>query len=194
MYLITPEQNIEKEQDLIHYMLNLGVQGLHIRKPFFTQKEMYSYLRAIDYRFSSQLVLHSHYELAKDFGIHRLHAPEYFRKKQDFSLLKEGWQWSTSVHDITDFNSLEPFWHYAFISPIFSSISKKGYGGHSPMLLQLKQRTNFYVKMIALGGIDLENRLKAIQHGADDVAFLGTVWESIDPLITFLKCKESDHL
>jgi thiamine-phosphate pyrophosphorylase len=75
-------------------------------------------------------VLHSHHNLAKALAIHRIFYQNNRNavtrkqletcKKQDFTL-------STSTHSIEDFNELDPAFDYAFMSPVFTSISKENY-------------------------------------------------------------------
>jgi thiamine-phosphate pyrophosphorylase len=79
------------------------------------------------------LVLHHHYDLGKDYGISRFHFREEDRKG-GYKSFMNGNQISTSVHDITTFNALGKEWEYAFISPFFPSISKKGYGEDSTVI------------------------------------------------------------
>jgi thiamine-phosphate pyrophosphorylase len=73
-------------------------------------------------------VLHSHHNLAslsnsafilpKTIEMPKNRKQLETCKKQDFTL-------STSTHSIEDFNELDPAFDYAFISPVFTSISKE---------------------------------------------------------------------
>lgn len=175
--VITPEENIDHESQHIHQMFERGLKHLHIRKPHFSREEMKAYLQNISPQYADCLVLHQHHTLAEEFGIYRLHFSETKRKKCPIHQADTRLRYSTSVHSIEDFNTLETKWAYAFISPIFPSISKKGYGEQSTLLLQLSARTNTQVKMIALGGITPENQHLPLQYGADGVAFLGAIWK-----------------
>ncbi len=194
MYIITEEFYTEGEADLINAFLENGVEGLHIRKPNTTLLEMRNFISKINPCYYSQIVLHQHHNLANEFGITRLHFSENNRQNKDISLWKEAFRLSTSTHSIEEFNQLPSYWEYAFFSPIFESISKLGYGVNESKLSDILQRTNTQVKMIALGGITLENQHLPKQNGADDVAYLGAIWRSKNPLKTFLECKQKDHL
>ena len=44
--------------------------------------------------------------------------------------------------------------------------------------------------MIALGGIDLENIEKTLENGFDNVALLGSIWNSENPLKQFKLCQK----
>ena len=98
---------------------------------------------------------------------------------------------STSVHDIETFNQLNKEWEYAFISPVFPSISKKGYGENSNILNDIKKRDNSNVKLIVLGVINENNIHHVFDNNIDGVAFLGAIWESDEPLNVFRKCSQN---
>lgn len=135
------------------------------------------------------MILHSHYDLADDFNISRFHFRETDRQNGLFKSFKDKLI-STSVHDIETFNELHEEWDYAFISPVFPSISKKGYGKDSTILNDMKKRSNSTVKLIALGGINENNIHEVFNSGADGVALLGAIWESNEPLKVFRKCRQ----
>src|SRR5690606_892723 len=96
-----------------------------------------------------------------------------------------------SVHDIKTFNELDVEWEYAFISPVFPSISKKGYGENSMVLTDIKKRNNSNIKLIALGGINENNIQKLSYQNIDGVALSGAIWESNEPINVFRKCRQN---
>ncbi|MCJ7933722.1 MAG: thiamine phosphate synthase [Chryseobacterium sp.] len=189
--VITPEVMVPDETEIINQMFQEGLDLLHIRKPQITRNEMSDFIRKIDSSFYPQLVLHTHSELGEDYGISRFHVREKDRQEKKYKPFKEGNIISTSVHSITSYNSLEKEWEYAFISPFFPSISKKGYGANSTVVREIKHRNNTGVKLIALGGIDQGNIGEALNAGADGAALLGAVWEDNNPLDVFRKCRKN---
>lgn len=187
--VITPEMIFPEETDIINVMFQEGLDLLHIRKPWISRDEMIELISKIDETFHSQLVLHTHYDLGKEYQISRFHFREIDRQEEMYkSFVKEN-TISTSVHDITTYNTLDKEWEYAFISPFFPSISKKGYGLDSTIKEEIKHRNNPDVKLIALGGIDQDNIHEVFESGADGAALLGAVWESEEPLKVFRKCR-----
>lgn len=188
--VITPEEMIKNETELINELFQEGLDLLHIRKPFINSKEMTDFINQINSEFHSQLVLHSHYDLVENFNISRFHFREIDRQNNVHESFTNKII-STSVHDIETFNELGEEWEYAFISPIFPSISKKGYGENSTILKDIKKRTHFNVKLIALGGINENNINNAFESGVDGVALLGAIWESDKPLNVFRKCRQN---
>lgn len=188
--VITPEECVENETELINELFHEGLDLLHLRKPFVSQEEMGDFIQEIDSQFHHQLVLHSHYDLAKDFNISRFHFRETDRQNGLAKTFTDKFI-STSVHDIETFNELNEEWNYAFISPVFSSISKKGYGEDSTVLNDIKNRNNPTVKLVALGGINEKNIHEVFNRGADGVALLGAIWESEEPIKIFRKCRQN---
>jgi len=188
--IITPEEVVLNETEIINELFQEGLDLLHIRKPFINSEEMTDFIQKIDSRFHHQLVLHSHYDLAKNFNISRFHFREIDRQNGLFKSFADKII-STSVHDIEIFNELNEDWEYSFISPVFPSISKKGYGENSTILNDIKKRDNPNVKLIALGGINEKNISEVFESEVDGVALLGAIWEIDEPLNVFKKCRQN---
>jgi len=195
MIVITNPADIKNETNMIHSLFEEGLSLLHIRKPDFSKLEMAAFIHQIKLEHRNKLVLHHHYVLAEDFGINRIHFPENERKSSlDFTpFLKSDKHKSTSTHAIEDFNSLENEFEYAFLSPVFKSISKENYHPKTNLFEALKSRSNFNTKVIALGGIDPDNLAKTLENGFDNVALLGTVWNHENPIKQFKLCQQIAH-
>lgn len=94
---------------------------------------------------------------------------------------------STSCHTLSEIEEVDALHRenlppdYAFVSPVYPSISKPGY---SPVLefsnlsAALKQAR---IPLVALGGIERE-RFDEVEHlGFSGAALLGAIWNSSDP-------------
>jgi thiamine-phosphate pyrophosphorylase len=192
MIVITNPFFVEDEIDILHSLLREGLSLLHIRKPDFSKIEMAKFLHQLKLEFRSNLILHNHHDLAEDFGINRLHFSEKERKISDafparFSKLSR--YKSTSTHSIEAFNSLESY-DYAFLSPVFKSISKENYNPEKNLFEEIKSRRNHTMKLVALGGIDSENIQQVLENGFDDFALLGSIWKNENPLKQFKLCQK----
>jgi thiamine-phosphate pyrophosphorylase len=193
MIVITNPFAITAEIEIIHSLFEKGLPLLHVRKPDFSKLEMAQFIHQIKMEFRSNLVLHNHHELAEDFGINKIH----FSEKNRNSLARflkpcryKNESNSTSTHSIEDFNALENDFDYAFLSPVFTSISKENYHPKTDLFKALKSRTNYKTKVIALGGIGSENIKKTLENGFDDVALLGSIWNNENPVKQFKLCQE----
>ncbi|TZF93199.1 thiamine phosphate synthase [Chryseobacterium panacisoli] len=187
--VITPELIVPNETDTINEMFQEGLDLLHIRKPWITRNEMTEFITQIHETFYPQLVLHTHHDLGKEYPISRFHFREIDRKEEVYKCFAGKNTISTSVHNITTYNALDKEWEYAFISPFFPSISKKGYGLDSTIKEEIKLGNNPDVKLMALGGIDENNIHKVFETGVNGAALLGAIWESEEPLKVFKKCR-----
>jgi thiamine-phosphate pyrophosphorylase len=198
MIVITNPVPIANEIDTIHSLFKRGLELLHIRKPDFSAAQMRSFLSEIKSDLKEQLVLHSHHHLASAFGINRIHFSESERKKTlslfgkfPFETYKtKGFHLSTSVHTIEDFNTLKNTFEYAFLSPVFPSISKENYFSKTDLFEAVKNRTNYTTKLIALGGIESKNTEYTLENGFDNVALLGTIWNQNNPIENFKLCQK----
>lgn len=193
MIVITNPFFIEDEIEMLNSLLEEGLSLLHIRKPNFSELEMAQFINQIKLEFRNKLALHHHYDLAEDFGIDRFHFSEKERKQNSafptrFS--KPCRSKSTSIHSIEDFNSLENDFDYAFLSPVFKSISKENYHPKIDLFEALKLRKNHKTKVIALGGIDSQNIHKTLKNGFDDIALLGSIWNNENPVKQFKLCQK----
>ena len=188
MIVITSPSSVVNEHQIIQQLFEEGLVVLHIRKPTSTAIELKAFISKIDSKYHSRLVLHQHHILAMEFNIKRLHftekarinIPEYCQKREMIL--------STSVHSIEDFNNLSDLFDYAFLSPVYPSLSKENYKPTKNVFETIINRKSTQIKLIALGGISAENIQKTLLH-FDAVALLGTIWKSTNPLENFKKCQ-----
>lgn len=188
--VITSEKTVHDEIEIINQMFHEGLDLLHIRKPMMSREDIENFVQGIEEEFYPQLVLHGNDDQGKGHLISRFHFSEANRLKRGHKTFVGENIISTSVHNIHVFNALGKEWEYAFLSPVFPSISKKGYGEQSTVLEDIQYRNNREVQLIALGGINEHNISRVFADGADGAALLGAIWESDDPADTFRKCRQ----
>lgn len=190
MIVITNPGPVENEIQTIHALFEHGLELLHVRKPDFSKEATHSFLGKVSVEFRDRLVLHQFHSLAPDFGITRLHFTEQARKNLDNLEMYKYFHLSVSTHHIEDFNTLSPEVEYAFLSPVFESISKTGHAPTEDLLEAIQKRSNFNTRLIALGGMAADNIQLALEKGFDDVALLGAIWNSSQPIQNFKTCQE----
>ena len=191
MLLISNPTAVPKEINTIHALFENGLELFHVRKPDFSILEIKAFVNAIGLEFRNQLILHSHHQLADELGINRLHFTTKDRVRNNpVRVWNPDRVNSTSTHSIAEFNGLESCFEYAFLSPVYPSISKENYFSKENLLDEITKRTNFQTKIIALGGITATNALKTIENGFDDFALLGTIWNSNQPIENFKLCQQ----
>ncbi|WP_348822563.1 thiamine phosphate synthase [Flavobacterium aestuarii] len=197
MIVITNPIPIANEISTIHSLFENGLELLHVRKPNFSEEDMITFITEIKSDLRKRLVLHNHHQLASVFGINRIHFSESERKKIDRSALEtcrtKGFHLSASVHSIEDFNALENVFEYAFLSPVFPSISKTNYSSKTDLFEAVKNRTNYATKLIALGGIESKNIKQTLENEFDDAVLLGAIWNQNNPIGNFKSCQKIVH-
>ena len=99
---------------------------------------------------------------------------------------------SRSCHDLSTLRTSLGCFDAVFFSPVFSSISKKGYGTRAEFceealagLLAARTAAERRTEVIALGGITAERVARCAEFGFDGVAVLGAVWQAADPVAAF---------
>ncbi|MFA9186987.1 thiamine phosphate synthase [Flavobacterium sp. FBOR7N2.3] len=194
MIVISNPTAIANEINTIHALFDRGLELFHVRKPEFSAEEIKTFVTAIGLKYRNKLILHSHHHLAEDLGMNRLHFSEKMRKQIDSETLyhynEKRIHLSTSIHTTEAFNDLRIFFQYAFLSPVFASISKSNYQSDIDLLKAIENRTNFNTKLVALGGIEAQNIKKTLDAGFDDVALLGTIWNTNQPIKNFELCQQ----
>lgn len=195
MKVITNPIALANEINTIHSLFENGLELLHIRKPDLSAAEMKKFLSEIHPQWGRKLVLHSQHQLASEFGMHQIHFTQITRENTAHEKLQEynelGFRISTSVHTMESFNNLTEHFTYSFLSPVYPSISKTNYKSNTDLLKSIKSRTNFSTKLVALGGISPKTIRKTIALGFDDVALLGTIWNSNHPIENFILCQQN---
>lgn len=191
MIIITAEKHIPKETAWINALFDEGLEILHVRKPYWNSTALYRFFEAIKPQHLAKTSIHQHHHLADCYGLNRLHFTEQCRKNTPPNKNHVN---STGTHSIADFNQLPAVFSYAFLSPVYASISKPGYQPQKDLTNELALRKNHHTKLVALGGITAQNISPTLAIGFNDVALLGAVWHSENPVKYFQKCQQSARL
>jgi thiamine-phosphate pyrophosphorylase len=158
---------------------------VHVRKPDLSETDYVNYLCAFSVDERKKLVAHQAYDRAADCGVERIHFSTL--RRQTLGLTSTAKQHiSTSTHSWDEFNGLVPVYDAAFVSPLFPSISKRGYGLENT--IPESGRRNRAIKAIALGGISSARLATMTAHEFDDFALCGALWEANDPLREATSC------
>ena len=194
--VISSPHPVKNEAGIINSLFKAGLFHFHLRKPVASLVEVKELLAAIDPEYYQRIALHQHHALALEMGLSRLHFTEEARMRTDKILWRElvvaGFKLSTSLHDLTTARSLSACFSYAFLGPVFDSISKTGYKANIT-LSGGEQLAGITLPLIAVGGIDKHNCTKPLQLGFKGIAALGAIWESNNPLEAFHDLKSGWH-
>jgi thiamine-phosphate pyrophosphorylase len=116
---------------------------------------------------------------------------EYFQKLSDLYPGKVALhEQALKFHSVQEWLMCRKTFDYAFLSPVFDSISKSGYTSNFDLSEIKKLLKNRSDKIIALGGID-EDKVEIVKDiGFYGIAVLGALWQSTDPVQKFKRLKE----
>jgi thiamine-phosphate pyrophosphorylase len=178
--IITYPTAFPSELEQIVQVLEKEDCRLHLRKPEYSEMEYEVLLQAIPAKYHSRIVLHDYFHLAEKYKVGGLHFSTLKRnqisKLADLRISKLSL--STSTHSIEELIGLNNEFDYAFLSPIFPSISKEGYEGNLDMqAVQAYLQKPHQTKVIALGGIDDSKIAQLQEWGFDGYAMLGNIWK-----------------
>jgi len=195
LVVITPPDMRPEEHATLEALFEQGLTRLHVRKPECTKEEMREYLTPLLPMYANRLVLHSHYPLAKELHLRGIHITEA-SKGRGYEKSYQGFQISGAVHNLSEVLTLPAQWQYAFLSPIFPSISKPGYSrpfNWQTLKLTIAQSTTC---IYALGGITETTLPKTREAGFSGAAVLGFIWEQPDTaarIRNFIQLKRCIH-
>ncbi|MGN0033472.1 MAG: thiamine phosphate synthase [Candidatus Limimorpha sp.] len=145
---------IDNEHIVIRNLIDYGVDYVHVRKPEAKLFDYENLLSSLDEKTISHIVLHDFHELALHYPVHGIHL-----NRRNPSVPK-GFTGniSYSAHSLDEVRRLPEDYEYCFLSPIYDSISKKGYNSAFKKEDLLEQNINRLInkRVIALGGITYE--------------------------------------
>ena len=179
--VITRPEIFSGEADYLEGLLEAGLTKLHVRKPGAGEKEKIALLERLAPRWAGRLVWHGGRELAEVYGISQVHGSVGLvggRGKSGGGLpVESGGRLavSTSVHSWEEMKALPAGLAYAFISPLFDSISKPGYGAN--MALLEPPGGDLPCLPVGLGGIGADTIGEMIRRGWKGAAVRGWIWE-----------------
>lgn len=163
----------EDEVEAIQLLIDNGLDLLHLRKPAGKEEDFRRLLSALPENCRQRIVLHDAFHLAEEFRLRGIHLNSRNNRVPD------GWQGtvSRSCHSFGEVQAAAAC-DYVFLSPIFDSISKEGYGSNfTPgQLQQAAQAGILSSRVIALGGMDARTIPGIATLGFGGVAVLGALW------------------
>lgn len=167
---ITDYAFFKGEAECIARLLQSDVWRVHIRKPEATDEQVAELIRAIPQELYPRLTMHYHFAVAQQFSLGGVHlnsrCPE----------APEGWRGSISrsFHSLDEITTCVREYDYAFLSPIYPSISKPGYKGNFDFE-ELRGVVND--KIFALGGVTPRKFDEIRRLGFGGAAMLGDIWK-----------------
>lgn len=172
--VITSPDKMPGEVSTICRLLDDGIDSIHIRKPDWSETQCRELIEAMPEQYRCQLVLHQYFELCEEYHLKGIHL----NKRHSYPPVNHKGTISCSCHSLEEVIAQKPKMDYVFLSPIFDSISKRGYCSAFPIsiLKQAQSEGIIDAKVIALGGVTYDKLplLQKLSFGGG--AMLGEIW------------------
>lgn len=171
--MTTPYFFVEEHQ-ILNALFDEGLEILHLRKP--ATEPVYSerLLTLLSDNYRKRIVVHDHFYLKNEYNLKGIHLnqrnPELPQKYKGHI--------SCSCHTGDEIKTHKKSLDYMFLSPIFDSISKENYSTQfTPAdLRELSASKIIDRKVMALGGVGLDNISKVKELGFGGAVILGDIW------------------
>ncbi|MBL7884025.1 MAG: thiamine phosphate synthase [Bacteroidia bacterium] len=199
LIVISSSSAIENEIKIITQLFEAGLETFHLRKHRQSTKKIKAFLSEIPKQYHNRIVLHSHHKLARTFNLKGIHHTKTHRKKKFktwfitrlIQMRHPSILITTSYGNIGSMLEQEKKYNYdyAFLSPIFDSLTNKyqsGYTEHS--LKSAMQKSD--KQIIARGGTSIDTLEKVNELGFAGVALYSCIWKKKDPVAEFNRIVE----
>lgn len=164
----------EGEAKAINTLFDDGLEILHLRKPGADEEAVAALIDEIEPKYRGRLTLHYMPDLAVRSEVGGYHL------SPNRPPAPVGWRGrlSASCHSTEELKEKLSMVDYAFLSPIFDSISKNGYKSSFSQETLQKAASEEIIneKVVALGGVTPQNMGIVKDLGFGGVAVLGGLW------------------
>lgn len=188
--VITSPGFLQGEADFIDKLFVHGLDRLHLRKPGADIGECRRLLDGISREWLPRIVVHDNFGLCREYGLGGVHL----NGRNPMAPPNHEGSVSRSCHSLEEISRYKGECDYLTLSPIFNSISKQGYmAAFEPEQLAAARDSGLIdSRVIALGGVTLENIPRVRELGFGGVAILGDVWQrmadgSVDEYLASLR-------
>ena len=188
--VITSPGFLQGEADFIDRLFGHGLDRLHLRKPGAEIGECRRLLDGISREWLPRIVVHDNFGLCREYGLGGVHL----NGRNPMAPPNHEGSVSRSCHSLEEISRYKGECDYLTLSPIFNSISKQGYmAAFGPGQLAAARDSGLIDRrVIALGGVTLENIPRVKELGFGGVAILGDVWQrmgdgSVDEYLASLR-------
>lgn len=175
--LSTPEFFVEEDQ-IITALFEEGLDLLHLRKPESEPVLSERLLTLIPSEFHKRIIVHNHLYLKEEFDLKGIHLSRHETEAP------HGYRGSVSrtCYSLDDLNDARNGkYEYLFLDPIFDGISEKRDAGYtSEQLIEARRRGIIDRKVMASGGITLENIEQVSDLGFGGAVVCGDLWNRFD--------------
>lgn len=178
LILMTTPYFFVEEHQILTALFDEGLEYLHIRKPHTEPVFSERLLQLLPEVYRDRIVVHDHFYLKNEYGIRGIHLndrnPEVPRNYKGHV--------STSCHSLDELKEKKKSFDYVFLSPVFDSISKETCTSRftPDMLKEMSHKKLIDKKVMAMGGVELDNIKILKDYGFGGAVLLGAIWNRFD--------------
>lgn len=179
LLLMTTPYFFVEEHRILTALFDEGLDILHLRKP--ETEPVYSerLLSLLPESYRKRIVVHDHFYLKNEYRLKGIHLSH--RNPQ----LPVGYKGhiSCSCHTIEEVVQHKKSCNYVLLTPVFDvNATPESPTEFTPELLKEYAKQKFIdKKVMAMGGIDLENIRDVKSYGFGGAVLLGAIWNRFDP-------------
>lgn len=167
----------EEAERIADYLRGDMMTLVHIRKPGSNLEHVEKLINDVPQELRGRLVLHDHFKLAQKFSLYGVHLNSRNPKAPI------GWEGSISrsCHSFEEVRQWKNEMNYVSLSPIYDSISKKGYMSafSKEALAKAVSDGTIDEKVYALGGVTFDKLQEVYQTGFGGAMILGDAWKGL---------------
>jgi thiamine-phosphate pyrophosphorylase len=194
LIVVSPYKKLDAELPHLLRMFERGLQTYHLSKPEYSTKELSSFISQIPEKYHNRIIIHSHHELAIQFGLKGIHLSGIHKKKKISLWIKRKlWKlmdkkliFTTSYKSIDNLLYNDKKYDYVLLSPVFDSLSGNFQAGFFEYNLRYALNNTKHT-VVARGGVSADNIKEAHELGFKGVALYSSIWKSANPFEEFLK-------
>ncbi|MCU0416215.1 MAG: thiamine phosphate synthase [Cytophagaceae bacterium] len=182
--IFTREISQPGDKDILNALAEFPEVTIHFRKPSYTREAYSKEVSTLSPLAISKTMFHEHHELSLEFDVKGIH----YKSHQAIHPIASKLISSKSFHDFDTLLNEGHRHHYAFISPLFPSISKEGYTSSftsDEIKNKLTEANSKNISVIGLGGISDTNIEQWTKWNLAGVGLLGTIWNNENPITQF---------
>ena len=178
LIVITSPNYFVEEDKIITALFEEGLDILHLRKPDTAPIYAERLLSLIPEQYHKRIVVHENFYLKDEYKLKGVHLNS---RNPHLPGNSKG-HISRSCHSLEEVKEHKKNCDYVFLSPVFDSISKKDYhANYTPEEIRKAHKSGIIdKKVIALGGIDVDNIRQVKSYGFGGAAIMGALWNKFD--------------
>lgn len=172
--LMTTPYFFVEEHQIINALFDEGLELLHLRKPGTEPVYSERLLSLIPETYRKRIVTHDHFYLKSEYGLRGIHLNQ---RNPELPARYKG-HISCSCHTAEEVTAHKKACDYVFLSPLFSNIPQGGsFSRFTPTELKALVASKVIDrKVMALGGVSLDNLPKIKDLGFGGAVVLGDIW------------------